>query len=109
MAVVTGSPAPSPAPAGEVVTPPKPRRKVLGQVGLYAALLLLAALFFVPFLWSVSTSFKTLPDSLTFSLWPRNPTLRGYRDALTTFNFAKHRRPEHYRMIVDRTGALPPP
>jgi hypothetical protein len=24
-------------------------------------------------------------------------------------NFAKHRRPEHYRMIVDRTGALPPP
>jgi predicted amidohydrolase len=32
---------------------------------------------------------------------------RSYKD--TTFNFAKHRRPEHYRMIVDRTGALPPP
>ena len=26
----------------------------------------------------------------------------------TTFNFAKHRRPEHYRFILDRTGALPP-
>ena len=32
---------------------------------------------------------------------------RSYKD--TTFNFARHRRPEHYRMIVDRTGALPPP
>jgi N-carbamoyl-D-amino-acid hydrolase len=32
---------------------------------------------------------------------------RSYKE--TTFNFAKHRRPEHYRMIVDRTGALPPP
>ena len=27
----------------------------------------------------------------------------------TIFNFAKHRRPEHYRMIVDRVGAIPPP
>lgn len=32
---------------------------------------------------------------------------RSYKD--TVFNFARHRRPEHYRMIVDRTGALPPP
>jgi predicted amidohydrolase len=26
----------------------------------------------------------------------------------TTFDFARHRRPEHYRMIVERTGATPP-
>ncbi|MEO8133536.1 MAG: N-carbamoyl-D-amino-acid hydrolase [Betaproteobacteria bacterium] len=26
----------------------------------------------------------------------------------TTFNFAAHRRPEAYRMIVERTGAIPP-
>ena len=31
---------------------------------------------------------------------------RSYRD--TTFNFALHRRVEHYRMIVERTGALAP-
>lgn len=31
---------------------------------------------------------------------------RSYRD--TTFNFALHRRPEHYGMIVDRTGAVAP-
>jgi N-carbamoyl-D-amino-acid hydrolase len=27
----------------------------------------------------------------------------------TTFNFAKHRQPQAYRLIVERTGAVPPP
>lgn len=31
---------------------------------------------------------------------------RPYKE--TIFNFAKHRRPEHYRMIVEQTGAEPP-
>jgi predicted amidohydrolase len=25
------------------------------------------------------------------------------------FNFAKHRRPEHYKLITERAGAVPPP
>jgi predicted amidohydrolase len=32
---------------------------------------------------------------------------RPYKE--TIFNFARHRRPEHYRLIVERTGAEPPP
>ena len=32
---------------------------------------------------------------------------RPYKD--TIFNFARRRRPEHYRLIVDRVGAEPPP
>jgi len=31
---------------------------------------------------------------------------RSYKT--TVFDFARHRRPEHYRLIVDRTGPLPP-
>jgi predicted amidohydrolase len=31
---------------------------------------------------------------------------RSYKE--TVFNFAKHRRPEHYRLIVERTGSQPP-
>jgi multiple sugar transport system permease protein len=87
MAVLTQQP---PAPAGPVGAPPRPRARVAGRVGLYLALAALAALFFVPFLWTVVTSFKTLPDSLKFSFWPQHPTLKGYRDALTTFNFGRY-------------------
>ena len=31
---------------------------------------------------------------------------RSYKS--TTFDFARHRQPEHYRMIVERRGAIPP-
>lgn len=79
-----------PAAAPDAGTPPRPRGQVLGRIGLYLALAAVAVVFFVPFLWSVSTSLKTLPDSLRFSLWPQHPTLSGYKDALTTFNFAKY-------------------
>jgi N-carbamoyl-D-amino-acid hydrolase len=48
----------------------------------------------------------TLGDELVVARCDLDLT-RSYKD--TTFNFAKHRRPEHYRMIVDSTGALPPP
>jgi predicted amidohydrolase len=48
----------------------------------------------------------TLGDELAVARCDLDLT-RSYKD--TTFNFAKHRRPEHYRMIVERTGALPPP
>jgi len=27
----------------------------------------------------------------------------------TIFDFARHRRPEHYRLITERAGAIPPP
>ena len=57
---------------------------------VYAALIAIALLFFVPFLWSVSTSFKTLPDTAYFSLLPHHWTLAGYREALTKFNFARY-------------------
>lgn len=79
-----------PAPAAAPGTPARPRGQVAGRVGLYVALAAVAAIFFVPFGWTVVTSLKTLPDSLRFSLWPQHPTLAGYRDALTTFNFGRY-------------------
>ena len=33
----------------------------------------------------------------------------GKRYRETIFNFAKHREPEAYRLIVERKGAIPPP
>jgi len=50
---------------------------------LVAILILYSVLVFVPFLWSVATSFKTLPDSLTLSFLPNPFTTYGYTTAFT--------------------------
>ncbi len=47
----------------------------------------------------------TLGDELATARCDLDLT-RSYKE--TVFNFARHRRPEHYRMIVERTGAEPP-
>jgi multiple sugar transport system permease protein len=51
----------------------------------YAALVLVALIMFVPFVWSLSTSLKTNPEAALFppTLWPRQPTLDAYARVLT--------------------------
>jgi multiple sugar transport system permease protein len=67
------------APESEVPRRSFPTRRVLA----YALLIAYALLMFVPFAWSVSTSFK--PNAEVFQLnWiPENPTLDGYVTAWT--------------------------
>jgi predicted amidohydrolase len=48
----------------------------------------------------------TLGDELVAARCDLDLT-RPYKE--TIFNFARHRRPEHYRLIVDQVGAKPPP
>lgn len=79
---------PKPAPARPGV-PGQPRVPV-GKALAYLAMTTLGFVFAVPFLWSLSTSLKTLPESVNFSLLPSDPTLDGYREALTTFNFGRY-------------------
>jgi multiple sugar transport system permease protein len=69
-----------------VRTPGQRARRAL----TYAILLVIAALFFVPFLWSISTSLKTLPETTGFNLLPNNPRLRAYREVLTEFDFLRY-------------------
>jgi len=45
-----------------------------------------AILMFVPFAWSVITSFKTLPDSVTLHVIPQPITTAGWEYALTKLN-----------------------
>jgi multiple sugar transport system permease protein len=57
----------------------------------YVVMFLVAALFAIPFLWSVSTSFRTLADTVSgFSLLPKHWTTSGYHEAFHTFNFARY-------------------
>ena len=48
---------------------------------------------------------STLGDEL---LVARCDLARGRSYRTTVFDFARHRQPEHYRLIVDRRGAVPP-
>jgi multiple sugar transport system permease protein len=81
--------------------PGRGRRKVIGRVVVYILLIGVAILFFTPFLWSVSTSLKTLPESVKgFDLIPDNPTLNAYRNALTDFNFARYTANSAFLAIV---------
>ena len=69
--------------------PARPLSVRVRRVLLYVLLALVSALFFVPFLWTVSTSLKSLPETTGFDLLPDNPSLEAYRQVLTEFNFAR--------------------
>jgi multiple sugar transport system permease protein len=57
----------------------------------YLVMFLVALLFAIPFLWSVSTSFRTLADTVgAFTLLPKHWTTSGYHEAFHTFNFGRY-------------------
>lgn len=76
--------------AAEPFVPPRTVQERSRRVFIYALLLGISALYFVPFLWSVSTSFKTLPDTAYFSLLPHHWVTTGYHDVLTKYDFKRY-------------------
>ena len=77
----------SPGPAG---IPGRATSERIQRVVAYSAMLAIALLFFVPFLWSLSTSFKPLPETAHFALLPHTWTIAGYRSALLDYNFGRY-------------------
>ena len=76
--------------AAEPFVPPRTVQERSRRVLVYSLLLGISALYFVPFLWSVSTSFKTLPDTAYFSLLPHHWVTTGYHDVLTKYDFKRY-------------------
>jgi multiple sugar transport system permease protein len=71
--------------------PGRGRGYYAGRVLLYLILLAIAVFYLWPFFWTITTSFKTLPESAKgFTLYPHHPTLAGYREAFTTGPFARY-------------------
>ena len=70
--------------------PGQDRSQRIKQIVVYVLLFFVSLLFFIPFFWSVTTSLKTLPESVGFNLLPANPSLRAYREALTTYDFKSY-------------------
>lgn len=67
----------------EPYIPRKARRDVARKLLLYTVMMAVAAIFFLPFLWTVITSFKTLQDSTNFNLIPHPWTTYAWHDLWT--------------------------
>jgi multiple sugar transport system permease protein len=80
--------------AGTVVAghiPGRERSEVAIRALVYLLMAVIALVYFTPFLWSFSTSLKTLPESVAgFDLLPDNPSFKAYDEALTAFNFKRY-------------------
>jgi multiple sugar transport system permease protein len=73
----------------EPYIPRKARSDVGRRVLLYTIMIGIAAIFLVPFVWTLVTSFKTLPDSSNFNLIPHPWTTAAWHDLWTnpSYNF----------------------
>ena len=76
--------------AAEPYVPRRARSAVVGKVVLYGLLVAIALLYFVPFAWSVSTSFKTLPDTANFNFIPDPFTTSAWKSVWTDYDFKRY-------------------
>ena len=61
------------------------------RVAVYVVLIALALLYFIPFTWSVLTSFKTVQEVVAgFDVWPDNPSLKAYRRVWSEYDFVTY-------------------
>ena len=65
--------------SAEPYIPGRARSEVVAKVLLYGLYLADRAVFFVPFLWTLTTSFKTIPDSVNVTFFPHPWTTEAWR------------------------------
>jgi multiple sugar transport system permease protein len=80
----------TPAVRAEPYIPGRARSQTVRKVLLYATMVVVALLFFVPFLWTIVTSFKTIADSANVTFIPHPWTTQGWHDVWTQNHFATY-------------------
>ena len=76
--------------AAEHFGPPRARSAIVRRIVLYVLLVAFALLFFTPFVWTIATSFKTLPDSAYFNLIPHPFTTEAWKSVWTDYDFKRY-------------------
>jgi multiple sugar transport system permease protein len=77
-------------------TPAELGRKAL----VYALLIVISLLFFVPFIWTVATSFKTLPETAVFNLIPSEWTTSAWHSVWVDYDFPTYVKNSFFLAIV---------
>jgi multiple sugar transport system permease protein len=67
---------------------------------IYLLLLAICALFFVPFIWTITTSFKTLPDSVNVNLIPKIWSTSAWHTIFSGYNFGRYIRNSVFLAVV---------
>jgi len=78
------------AAAAEHLGPPRARSAIARRIVLYVLLVAFALLFFTPFVWTIATSFKTLPDSAYFNLIPHPFTTEAWKSVWNDYDFKRY-------------------
>jgi multiple sugar transport system permease protein len=78
------------AAAAEPFVPPHSREETTRRLVLYVLLTAFALLFFVPFIYSLLTSLKSLPDSVNVTFIPHPWTTQGWREVWVQFDFKRY-------------------
>ena len=73
--------------AAEPYVPGRARSDVARKAVLYGLIIVVALVFFVPFIWTISTSLKTIPDSVNITLIPHPWTTAAWRAMWTQYDF----------------------
>ena len=76
--------------AAEPFVPPRAKSEVARRIVLYVLLVAFALLFFTPFIWTISTSFKTLPDTAYFNFIPHPFTTEAWKSVWTDYDFKRY-------------------
>src|SRR4029077_3900370 len=71
----------------EPYVPGRSRSDVRRKVLLYSLYIGIAAIFFIPFLWTITTSFKTIPDSVNVTFWAHPWTTEAWRTLWHDYDF----------------------
>lgn len=73
--------------AAEPHIPGKARSEIARKALLYGFVTIVALVFFVPFIYTISTSFKTIPDSVNVTLIPHPWTTEAWHEMWTRYDF----------------------
>ena len=76
--------------AGEIYVPPRAAPERIKRAVVYTALGAISLLFFTPFIWSLSTSFKTLPETVYYNLIPHPFTAAAWKSVWTEYDFKRY-------------------
>jgi multiple sugar transport system permease protein len=96
----------------ELPTPARPLvpmygwRWVARRTVLYVLLLAISLLFFVPFIWTLTTSFKTLPDSVGVNLLPHKWVTDAWSTIWNQYDFGLYIRNSFFLAAVVVTANI---